>query len=261
MQLAVQPFMLVNRNSARQIEITADNEHNNILVQGTADGRYEVNVNGQSQVFAREQMSGLVVRGGKGNDAITIAHNVDIPVHVDARGGNNTIVNHAHGAQIRSGGGNDAIANYGNDVRISAGKGNDVISNSGNRAAIDGGRGNDSINNVSNDSFVSGGRGDDAIWNSGRGNIVDAGSGNDGISSVGDRNILRGRRGRDSIANWGSNNVIAGGRGNDALNVFGHENRAYEGGLPRSRAWERLGLLSADDLTSLAGFFGVDRRR
>lgn len=130
------------------------------------------------------QVHSVDVRGGRGNDRITVDVGPRIGVRIDGGRGNDTIrVDHARDAFVRGGRGHDHI--IGRHVvggRFDGGRGNDTIELIDARgAAGHGGRGNDRLRLVGGrDNVLRGGRGDDVFALHGdRGTQLDGGAGFD----------------------------------------------------------------------------------
>ena len=69
------------------ITLDAGAGNDRIQVSKGADGKYHVNVNGQDFAFTAEEFKRLKIKGGDGNDRITVAGNVDLPIKIDGGAG------------------------------------------------------------------------------------------------------------------------------------------------------------------------------
>lgn len=204
--------------------------------------------------YAVPQVRKVVVFTGRGNDAIQVG--LDVPVHVNAGEGNDTVVTAGGGDSIRSGGGVDSIfSGAGNDtltgggggggeaIEFDAGSGDDLLFEV-RAASITGGEGNDTMTGVFGDT-VRGGAGDDRIERAGGAVFGDDGNdliigasnvnggagndiitlqlpvpGNDGTLSEDDPPlILRGGPGNDLLSASGRNFELHGDDGDDEIRV------------------------------------------
>lgn len=107
--------------------------------------RYEVTVNGQRFELSKAEMENLEIRGGSGNDRITIDASVDVKITADGGSGDDRITSHANNATLLGGSGNDGISSVGDGVTIDGGTGNDQIRSKGDWVDIRGGQGSDAI--------------------------------------------------------------------------------------------------------------------
>ena len=151
------------------------------------------------------------VKGGSGDDTITVTGDVGDDVHIHGGSGDDTIAVigdveddvyiHASG----DGDGNDTITvsgDVGDDVHIEGGAGDDTITVSG---------------DVDGDVTITGGSGDDIITMSGTYDeaTIEGGSGADELyGGVGD-DTLEGGAGDDILSGGAGDDVIDGGAGND----------------------------------------------
>ncbi|MEV0274671.1 MAG: calcium-binding protein [Hamadaea sp.] len=163
-------------------------------------GQQIVTINGQKYYFPAG--ADIVVRGGDGNDTISVAKGTN--VHVTLLGG--------EGDDIISGGdGDETILGLDGRDRITAGAGNDRVSAGADRDYVDGGYG---------DNILSGGLGDDTVYGL---------DGRDQISGGEGQDYLEGGKGDDSIYGGAGNDIISGGRGNDTLRAGGGDDVVYAG--------------------------------
>jgi len=144
----------------------------------------------------------IVVRGGDGNDSITVAPGTN--VHVTLIGGEGD-------DEIHGGGGNETVLGLDGKDRLYGGDGNDRISAGAGRDYVDGQGGND---------ILTGGLGDDTVYGLG---------GNDQISGGEGQDYLEGADGDDKIYGGQGNDIISGGRGNDTLRGGAGDDAIYAG--------------------------------
>lgn len=227
------------RRDGDDIVLDAGRGDDEIHVRRGQDGNYNVNVNGVDYCFTPDEFARLKIKGGRGNDRITVDGSVDQPVRVDGGRGDDTIINRADGADLRGGRGDDTIVNHSNGSTIRGGRGDDTVYNDG----------------IGND--VRGNRGDDRIQSNGAFNRVHGGRGDDKIDNTGWFNQVRGWRGDDDIFSVGPGNDVRGGPGCDReydldpLNPFGNQ--------PCGGPWGDLGQMNlapwlfGDPMSALGG--------
>ncbi len=234
------------------------------------DGSYTVVVNGEEHSYTAEEAQRLVVDGGKGNDTINVHQDgYQNGSYKDENG-----VEHKTGLMIKGGDGNDAIKaddNVRRSLYISGGNGNDtivggnatdhIVDNYGSNT-INGGAGNDSITalgyddtdtwyarlwnklagnsnqsntiegGLGNDTIITG-DGDDSITDKGGSNTVISNGGNDSIELTGSTrwstNNVHAGDGNDSVKTGEGNDTIYGGDGKDVIESTGGENNLHGG--------------------------------
>src|SRR5688572_25804873 len=121
---------------------------NDVVVLSVVGDQLTVNVNGSEKHFARADVHGIHVSGGKGDDMIEASnwdHEFDIPVTLLGGAGHDTLT---------GGEGNDLLRGMDGDDFLFAGGGSDVVR---------GGAGNDLLTGESGNDRVFGGRGDDLL--------------------------------------------------------------------------------------------------
>jgi hypothetical protein len=163
-------------------------------------GMQVVTINGSQYYFPAG--ADVVIRGGDGNDTITVAPGTN--VHVTLVGG--------EGDDILTGGsGSDTVLGLDGRDRVYSGGGNDRVSAGADRDYVDGGSGDD---------ILSGGLGDDTVYGL---------SGNDAISGGEGQDYLEGATGNDTIDGGSGNDIVSGGKGDDTLRGGGGDDTIYAG--------------------------------
>lgn len=133
----------------------------NIRVSPGSSGGLSVNVDGRIQQLDKKQADRLVIRGGDGDDTITVDESVKRSITIEG----------GKGADILTGG-------SGNDM-IVGGEGADTIDGRKGRDYIDGGRDGDTISGGAGNDTVIGGRGADTLSGGTGRNTLVGGEGQD----------------------------------------------------------------------------------
>ncbi|WP_108718551.1 M91 family zinc metallopeptidase [Miniimonas sp. S16] len=144
----------------------------------------------------------LVIRGGGGEDIITLPTDSTIAFTVTGGSGRD---------RISSGGGEDRIFGLGGDDEVTAGGGADYVS---------GGAGHDYLDAQAGDDTVFGGAGNDTLYGL---------DGDDALSGGTGRDYLEGGEGDDALDGGQGDDILSGGRGDDALDGGLGDDLAYGG--------------------------------
>jgi hypothetical protein len=192
-----------------------------------------MNVNGVAHRFPPG--IDLVVRGGDGNDRITL----DTSARVVASPGQPTYLQTYPVADVTvlagfgddtvlGGDGDDALYGLdGNDILQGRG-GNDYLSGGSDRDYLDGGVGNDELAGGIGDDVLYGLDGSDRLWGGGGNDYLDGGAGDDLVAGGSGDDALFGGRGNDTVLGGGGDDRMYGGEGTDRLaGGPGVDNRAY----------------------------------
>jgi hypothetical protein len=182
-----------------------------------ATGLQLVTVNGEKHYFPPG--INIVVRGGEGNDTITVAPGAKVHLTLLGSDGDDTIRGGDNGATILGLGGNDKLYGGAGDDRISAGAGRDDIEGGAGNDTLDGGSGDDTIYGLDGDDSINGGEGQDYLEGANGNDAINGGSGNDIISGGNGDDTMRGGSGDDVFYAGRGNDVSYGGQGDDK--VFG----------------------------------------
>jgi Ca2+-binding RTX toxin-like protein len=171
-----------------------------------------VTLNGQPTSFAAASVAGFAVAAARGDNVITL--DVDLPAHVTAEDGNDS---------IRTAGADDTIECGPGDDTVDAGAGDDVIFGDHgikNEEVTDndslyGGAGNDRIFGDEGQDSIAGGDGNDRLY----GGTPDGGfgSGNDSLSGNAGNDTLDGGDSDDRVAGNGGRDRLFGGDGDDRI--------------------------------------------
>lgn len=103
-----------------RLEITGTSKSDSIFVTSTAGG-LKVNMNGLSRTVAG-QFKAIIVRGGRGNDSITLHSSVNAVTTLQGNAGNDTIVGGSGSDKIYGGAGTDLCnGGAGDDLIVSIG--------------------------------------------------------------------------------------------------------------------------------------------
>jgi Ca2+-binding RTX toxin-like protein len=142
---------------------------------------YQIKINGRLKDISFSRVQRVIVRGGKGNDAVALFGDAfDGPINPLRRGatvfggaGNDTLFGGIGDDHLYGQGGDDRIQSW--DGHLFGGKGNDNLGQQCGSDAVElGGPGNDSLNGGKD---LHGGPGKDAFYNSDHKRIKDAESG------------------------------------------------------------------------------------
>lgn len=165
-----------------------------------ATGEQTVTVNGVSHTVPAGQE--VVVRGGGGNDTITVPRGGGVGFTLIGSGGRDTIT---------GGDGADTLLGLDDDDNVDAGAGDDRAS---------GGGGQDYLDGQGGDDRVSGGEGRDTLYGL---------SGDDTLSGGAEQDYLEGGTGNDVLAGGHGNDVLSGGDGDDTLGGGAGDDVSYAG--------------------------------
>lgn len=189
------------------------------------EGNIKVEVNGVVQTFPPG--TPIVVRGGEGNDVITVDKNTNVDLTLLGGDGDDRV----HGA----GGDETIVAGHGEDD-VYAGEGDDYVS---------GGSGIDYIDGQGGDDDIGGGTGGDTVYGLG---------GDDYISGGEDADYLEGAKGDDTIDGGTGPDIISGGKGDDTLRGggVGTDYEGYDASQPE-RGDVFYGGEGEDDVTAGSG--------
>ena len=160
--------------------------------------------NQTSTSYALAQVQRVVLFPGRGDDAVQIG--LDVPVHVNAGEGSDTVTTAGGDDSIRTGAGNDAVTSGDGNDTLTGGTGGMVLT-----GAFNTGAGDDLIFDVSTQ-LIDAGTGNDTLRGS-HADSVHAGDGNDRLERIGAAAVF-GDAGNDTII--GSGNAD-GGAGDDIL--------------------------------------------
>lgn len=163
--------------------------------------------------------SDLTIRGGGGDDSITLPKDVTLSF---------TVVGGEGLDRITSGGGKDRIFASGGDDEVEGGGGADFISGGGGHDYLDGQDGGDRI---------VGGAGRDTLYGLG---------GKDRLSGGSDADYLEGGKGADTLLGAEGDDVLSGGRGDDQMFGGGGDDVSY-GGLGTDRTLGGAGQDTSHD--------------
>lgn len=228
--------------------------------------------------FNPADVDAIVVIAGDHHDVVQVRPSSDIPVTVDAGGGNDWVRTAGGDDTVFGGDGNDDIAtDGGNDTidageghnwvdagdgrnTIAAGTGSDVIWSGNGQDTIDAGDGNnlvhsggglDTITTGNGNDCVHSGDGDDVIHTGAGNDWIDAGRGNDVIYAGAGNDDINAGRGNDIVFGGSGNDWIDGGKGSDLL-FGGDGNDCVKGGDGRDI------LIGGDGRDNLRGGRGND---
>jgi hypothetical protein len=189
------------------------------------DGVTVTDGTGASHDYVGADADHLTIRGGDGNDRITVDPTIANGLRLEGGDGDDRIRGGAGSDQIYGGAGRDYLeGGMGNDT-MDAGRGNDILY---------GGQGNDVMEGGKGDDYVEGGKGNDTMWGGQGNDVVSGGRGDDRIAGDDGNDVMYGGAGQDRM--WG-------GLGNDQ--GYGEAADRWDGG-PGNDDWSRVAY--RDDL-------------
>ena len=175
------------------------------------------------------------------------------PLTINAKGGNDTIINNTSATMYANGGdGNDWF--YG-------GSGYDMMQGFGGNDYFYGNGGNDYIDGGAGDDTIRGGAGDDTLLGMEGNDYIDGEAGNDYIVGYAGADSLFGGDGNDSLYGLDGNDYLNGGNGADYL-AGGNGNDTLDGAAGNDKLYGEAGddtLYGGDGNDELRGGDGYDR--
>jgi Ca2+-binding RTX toxin-like protein len=236
---------------------------------GSYVGDLLLTMNGEQAVYSYSQ-NAVIILGLGGNDQITVADDVHLPVYIDAGSGDDTISTSFGDDLVLGGAGNDTIfTKLGND-KIDGGAGDDVINcGDGNDTAV-GGKGNDTIHGDNGVDVLAGDAGIDVLYGDAGDDACNGGAANDSVFGGDGNDLVGGGAGIDVCHGDNGNDALFGEAGNDML--FGddgydelHGGKGLDeihGGLGKDFLYGDEGndlLLGEDGNDNLVGGVGLDQ--
>ncbi|WP_165073374.1 calcium-binding protein [Paludisphaera rhizosphaerae] len=159
--------------------------------------------------------SPLSIQAKGGND--TIINNTSAPMYADGGDGNDWFYGGTSRDYINGGNGNDTIYGNAGDDYLDGGAGNDTIRAGSGNDTVYGGDGNDFLDGESGNDSVLGMGGDDTVYGGDGNDYVDGGSGNDYLSGGAGNDNLYGYAGNDTLSGDAGDDKLYGGDGDDYL--------------------------------------------
>lgn len=217
-----------------------------------------------------EQVERIVVDGGEGNDTISIASDLTLPVEIrggagndtlEAGGGPATLLGGAgddtlkattHGALLDGGVGHDTLRGGGLGDTLQGGSGADTLFGAGGADQLDGGDGDDILHGDDGNDTLVGGQGRDTLHGGKHDDSLDGGDDHDELHGDAGMDTLVGGTGVDAIHGGTESDWLYGGRGGDHLH----------GDAGRDFLFGELGgdfLRGGDDEDELYGGIGADQ--
>lgn len=163
-----------------------------------------VTVNGQAYRIPEGQE--VVVRGGGGNDTISVSGAADLDLTIAGGGGVD---------QIHGGAGDDTILGLDGDDEIDSGGGSDRVSGGADRDYLDGQGGDDTVLGGAGDDTLYGLDGDDVLAGGEGQDVHEGGTGDDTLLGGAGDDVLSGGQDDDTIRGESGDDVSYAGRGDD----------------------------------------------
>ncbi|MES9832842.1 MAG: calcium-binding protein [Candidatus Thiodiazotropha sp. DIVDIV] len=191
------------------LEISASCKNDNINAHINKDGSVDVTVNGKTYRFSAEEAKNIVIKGGDGNDNISVTGDQlcgsEKNITIDGGNGDDLLRGGSGDETLRGGDGNDTLIGGGGDDCLAGGKGEDSIWGGSGNDRIYGQDGNDTLVGNEGDDLIYGGRGDDNIWGSAGNDNLNGGDGNDSLVGGCGDDYISGNAGRDNMwGEWGN---------------------------------------------------------
>lgn len=210
------------------------------------DGEVVVTVNGDDHVV--DAGSGITIRGGSGDDTITLPSDVSVRFVLDGGTGDDRI----HGSD-----GQDDIFGSTGDDTLEGGDGEDVVDGGDGRDYVDGSSGSDILSGGRGNDTVYGGDGlDDVLGGQGR-DYLDGGNDTDTVLGGRHDDVVSGGNDGDRLGGGAGDDVIYGGTGTDELLDLAGDNTAYlqdgDQNLEQGYAHTRRITVDLSDLPSGSG--------
>ena len=160
--------------------------------------------------------------GFGGNDFISEAATLTVPVVVSEGNGNNTIV-------LGQGNNNVTVGNGNNFIQLGTGSNTVVAGNGTDSITLGGGSFGPGGGSSTGNSSVTVGNGNDTIQAAGGNNTIQAGNGNDWIQVGGGNNTIQAGNGHNTVETGNGNNNIVLGNGSEFV-VLGNGNNVVVAG-------------------------------
>ena len=223
----------------------------------------------QTITFDLKEVERIHIALGDGNDRVTIAGNVDLPVFIDGGAGDDSLQAGRGPTTLIGGEGNDRLfGGCGDDVLI-GGSGNDYLSGGWGDDRLYGGEGddrlyggagNDILKGRSGNDYLEGDSGDDRLYGGSGDDRLYGGSGNDVLRGGSGIDYLDGGSGDDQLDAGTGDDRLDGGSGNDVLRG-GDGNDYFDGGSGNDQVFGEAGddkLLGGQGNDLLDGGSGND---
>ena len=182
---------------ARMFGDTTDGNDNVLIRRGATDNQVIVVAFGLQQTY--DNVTGLFINAGMGNDMITLDKNFSLP------------------ATLIGGAGNDIITGAKGAESISGGAGNDKLLGNDGNDTINGDAGLDTIQGAFGDDLLNGGDEADSIDGAVGADTINAGAGNDNVTGGTQDDVINGDAGNDKLYGGRDGDVINGGEGADSI--------------------------------------------
>ncbi|MBZ4421310.1 M91 family zinc metallopeptidase [Myxococcus sp. RHSTA-1-4] len=227
---AVGPQVTTDRSGRTVVDLGTGN--NEATVSRTADGGLTVTSDGNSVTLTAEQARNVTLRGGDGNDRISVDADVTANLRIEGGdgndtlvggGGRNTLVGGAGDDYLQGGAGSDSLqGGEGRDVMYGLG-GTDTMLGGAERDYMDGGGGNDSLFGGAGNDQVMGGRGNDSLY---------GGAGDDAVAAGAGRDRVHGGDGNDALYTQDTDTVTGtdAQRAGDTVTTVDMSTRNDDGG-------------------------------
>ncbi len=194
---------------AKRTGVLFDPKQNRFIVNGGAGddkisvrvdpktGERIVVVNGQEYVMPPGTR--LTVRGGSGNDTVTVQPGTELNLTVLGSDGNDTVTTGAGHDRVLGGDGSDVVTSSDGNDRVSGGADPDYIDGQGGNDVLRGDAADDIVYGLSGDDRIAGGDGSDYLESGADRDTVDGGTGDDVVSGDRDADTIQTSAGEDVV--------------------------------------------------------------
>ncbi len=203
------------RAGDRQHGNTEDGDERFNVLAGALANQVIVEAFGRRQQF--DGVTKIIAGGGAGNDVITIAAGVSVPVDLSGGDGDDEITAALGAAVLHGGAGNDKLSGGAANDQIFGDDGDDELQGFGGNDLIEGGMGRDTIKGGGGDDTLRGQDGIDDIAGGDGNDTIEGGDEADQISGGEGADTIDGGSGNDFIEGLGGNDIISGGQGDDTI--------------------------------------------
>jgi hypothetical protein len=186
-----------------------------VKVSQNADGSLRFEVNGETHDLTPAQSQRVTLRGGEGDDRITLDDSVTGDVRVEGGAGDDVLVGNAADNWIAGGEGDDLIVGGAGDDTLIGQAGDDTVTGGDGVDYLEGGAGDDLLDAGAGRDVVYGLGGDDTLLGGADQDYLDGGLGDDMVQGGAGNDAVIGGRGDDRLLGGEGDDVIAGGEGRD----------------------------------------------
>ncbi len=199
----------------RNLFFTEDVAENYLVRPGSEPGAVIVEAFGRSQEYFG--VTSITGDAGLGDDRITIAEALNIPVVLRGGDGNDTLIGGGAADQLFGDAGDDELFGGGGNDRLEGGQGRDALRGGDESDTLLGGDQQDELYGQEGNDVLEGQLGDDRLLGGGGEDILRGGDGDDFLEGGAGSDVLEGGRGNDQLDGGRDGDVLRGDDGNDTI--------------------------------------------